>query len=108
MTISKGDILVSGWGYDQTNIDFYEVVGVTASGKSASLQRIGQDYADDQPQQPYNDFVIPNRGEAIGDPFRKKIKTNHDGEPFFTLTSYSRAYPWSGSPARQTGIGYGH
>lgn len=24
-----GDILVSSWGYEQTNVDFYQVVGIT-------------------------------------------------------------------------------
>ena len=27
-----GDVLVSSWGYDQTNKDFWRVVGLTASG----------------------------------------------------------------------------
>ncbi|MES2201167.1 MAG: hypothetical protein V4498_02840 [candidate division FCPU426 bacterium] len=27
-----GDILVASWGYDQTNIDFYQVTGLTAKG----------------------------------------------------------------------------
>ncbi len=27
-----GDILVASWGYDQTNIDFYQVTGITAKG----------------------------------------------------------------------------
>ena len=28
--MKQGDILVSSWGYEQTNVDFYEVVKVTA------------------------------------------------------------------------------
>ena len=37
-----GDILVSSWGYDQTNIDFWRVVGLTASGKSVRIVPAGQ------------------------------------------------------------------
>ena len=28
--MKQGDIFVSSWGYDQTNVDFYEVVKVAA------------------------------------------------------------------------------
>ena len=31
-TISVGDFFASSWGYDQTNIDFYKVVGLTPKG----------------------------------------------------------------------------
>ncbi len=30
-TLKLGDIIYNSWGYDQTNIDFYEVVGVSAN-----------------------------------------------------------------------------
>ena len=28
--MKQGDVFVSSWGYEQTNVDFYEVVKVTA------------------------------------------------------------------------------
>ena len=37
-----GDILVSSWGYDQTNVDFWRVVGLTASGKSVRIVPAGK------------------------------------------------------------------
>jgi len=37
--VSVGDIFYHSWGYEQTNIDFYQVV--TVSGKSATFQKIG-------------------------------------------------------------------
>lgn len=36
--VKVGDIFCDSWGYDQTNIDFYQVVKV--SGKSAHIKRI--------------------------------------------------------------------
>ena len=36
------EILVSSWGYDQTNIDFWCVVGLTASGKSVRIVPAGK------------------------------------------------------------------
>lgn len=37
--VKVGDFFVSSWGYDQTNVDFYKVVGMTASGKSVKVQK---------------------------------------------------------------------
>lgn len=34
-----GDILVSSWGYEQTNVDFYQVVGITP--KCIKIREIG-------------------------------------------------------------------
>ena len=39
-----GDILVSSWGYDQTNVDFYEIT--EARGKTVWLRRIAADSVD--------------------------------------------------------------
>lgn len=38
--LSVGDILVCSWGYEQTNIDYYEVVKILP--KSVVIQEIGQ------------------------------------------------------------------
>lgn len=40
--LKVGDIFYSSWGYDQTNIDFYKVLEITKSGKSARIQMVGQ------------------------------------------------------------------
>jgi len=39
--VSPGDIFCYSWGYDQTNVDFYQVIRCTP--KSAVLRRIGQE-----------------------------------------------------------------
>lgn len=39
--VEVGDVFYSSWGYDQTNIDYYKVVGLTKSGKSAKIVQIG-------------------------------------------------------------------
>lgn len=38
--VKKGDIFYNSWGYDQTNIDWYQVVEVTKTGKSVKIKRI--------------------------------------------------------------------
>jgi hypothetical protein len=42
-TLEIGSVFCSSWGYDQTNVDFYEVVGFTSTGRSVRLRKIGQD-----------------------------------------------------------------
>jgi len=38
--VKKGDIFYNSWGYDQTNIDWYQVVEVTKTGKSVKIKRL--------------------------------------------------------------------
>ena len=40
--VEVGDIFERSWGYDQTNVDFYRVIALTKSGKSAKVIKIGQ------------------------------------------------------------------
>jgi hypothetical protein len=40
-SISIGDCFHTHWGYDQTNVEMYKVVGFTKSGKSAIIREIG-------------------------------------------------------------------
>ena len=40
-SVKVGDLFYSSWGYDQTNIEFFKVVGLTKSGKSAKVRQIG-------------------------------------------------------------------
>ena len=42
--VSVGDIFSTSWGYDQTNVEFFEVVRVTKA--SAVLRRIGSEVRD--------------------------------------------------------------
>ena len=41
--VQVGDLFACSWGYDQTQVDFYEVTGVTPSGKSVRVQSIQQE-----------------------------------------------------------------
>lgn len=40
--IKVGDIFHTHWGYDQTNLEYFKVVGFTKSGKSARVIQIGR------------------------------------------------------------------
>lgn len=44
-TYKVGDIFRTSWGYDQTNVEFYEIVGL--SGKIATVREIGAESIED-------------------------------------------------------------
>jgi len=66
--VEVGDVLRSSWGWEQTNIDFYQVVEV--KGKSVVIQEIGQ-------VKTYNDQMFgtcfPCVGQFIGEKMTKRI-----------------------------------
>ena len=84
-----GDLFNSSWGYEQTNIDFYQVVRVisentievrSCAGKQVSYQNLsGQVKAD--------------KGNLSGDPKTYRVLYDMDGNPSFKVASYARAFP---------------
>ena len=96
-----GAILYSSWGYEQTNIDFYEVTKILGP-QMVEIREIGKDFVGDQggPQ----DKVMPDKGNFIGPPMRKRVSVGGS----IRLTSYASAYRWDGKPKYQTGFGWGH
>ena len=91
-----GDILVSSWGYDQTNIDFYEVVQV--KGKGTVVIRQVQEKIVRQGDQ--EEDVVPEPGKFEGEPLLRRVKPGD--RPGVKLESYAWAYLWDGKPKRQT------
>lgn len=88
--VKVGDIFVSMWGYDQTNVDYYQVTAL--KGKTmVVLQAIGYEVVG------HNGFmqstVKPVRDNFIEgeEPITKKIQSCGN-EPFVSLNSYANAY----------------
>jgi hypothetical protein len=100
-----GQTLVCSWGYDQTNIDYYEVIAVR--GQVVDIQEIGQHFIDQQG--PSGDTVIPFRGHR-GKIIKSKRPQTHDNGKTWSLhmTSYAWAHPWDGKPDHQTDPSFGH
>ena len=94
-----GDILVSSWGYDQTNIDYYQVIERTA--KMATIQKIGKERLDSG--YPSEDKVMPVKDAFVGKPKKKKVGTYG-----ITISSFQTASLWDGKPDYQTAYGWGH
>ena len=106
-----GDFLYSSWGYDQTNIDFYKVVGLVGktmveimpvcSKLDSSNPPCDMVVPSDEPRE-YDVVLGMNRGDK--NVFRKKAK---DGS--VTLRS---GYYWASvcddKPKYETSSGWGH
>ena len=86
----------ASWGYDQTNIDYYEVVSRTA--KTVQLRPIAKRLV--RATGDMSELVEPIPGKYIGSAFRRKVHTEH--RDAVQIDSVSAAYPWDGTPDHQT------
>ncbi len=87
-----GDIAYSSWGYDQTNIDYYQVVKVSAASvwlRPVAAQRTETGWA--------TGTTEPLPGQFTGPAFRRKLQTGYSRWGV-TITSYAGAWPWDGAP----------
>lgn len=96
-----GDILYASWGYDQTNVDFYEVVGITKSGASVKVVEIGSKRVSGSEV-----VAVPGTGTG-GKVLTKRVSKSSYGYSI-AIESYSSAYLWDGKPKYETPAGYGH
>jgi hypothetical protein len=115
--VKVGDFFSCSWGYDQTNVDFYEVVGLTA--KSVKLIPAASAQVDDQGHGITH--VAPLAGTRpayashlpIDKPSTKRARIWWDRyEGRFTVSvrmaSYASASLWNCKPKYETGAGWGH
>jgi hypothetical protein len=101
--MKDGDILYSSWGYDQTNIDFYEVVGVV--GKQVLIREVETKVV----RRGHGaDSVVPVPGRYIGAVLKKIPQKGYRGEPYVKVSDSQSAYPWDGKPKDRTAPGWGH
>lgn len=102
-TLKLGDILYTSWGYDQTNVDFYQVVEVVGAN-SVKIQKVAQALSSEKESGGPADYVVAVPGKFLGDPMLKRVSAGN----YITMTSYSSASLWNGKPKYQTGFGWGH
>jgi hypothetical protein len=94
--VSKGDIFVSSWGYEQTNVDFYRVVEPAAYGKFAKLQKIAKKMVDSSGYSSMAGKCVADLDSPGGEIFSKKVLGQKYGAPSFKFSSYSYASKWDG------------
>lgn len=106
--VKVGDIFVSSWGYDQTNIDFYQVVKM--SGFMVDIRPLRTDNVGSSGDMSY--YEMPRHGvfldpEKFGDrakTLRKKVQKGWGGgdSVYLRLTSFSSATLWDGTKQLST------
>lgn len=113
-----GDILRSSWGYDQTNVDYYQVVSMTKASvyiRKICKRSVGCDAS--------TEYVMPCPGmweDAYASSYKaknaiysekgaiKRFRAKDQGGYGVAIESYRDAYLWDGEKNYQTAAGYGH
>jgi hypothetical protein len=96
-TMQVGTVLSSSWGYDQTNVDYYEVVGVSASRQTVTIRPIAQRTVEDGPLM--TGCCWPVAGEYIGPARTHRVGP---GESVKVRDWGVWARPWAGTLDRWT------
>jgi len=95
--VEEGALFYESWGYDQTNINFYQVV--KALPKSVYIREVASTVVEDLESQ---ELVVPVPDNFIGKEMIKRV--NDIGKDYcLRMTSFSTAFVWSGAPLARTG-----
>lgn len=99
--VSKGQIFDCQWGYEQTNVDFYEAQNDAEVGRFVTLRKLkSRSLGEDSFM---SGKCLPVPGEYEGEPFRRKVKDGWQaGTVWITMNSYSGMSPWDGQPVRES------
>lgn len=91
---SRGLILVASWGYDQTNVDAYEVVSVVGP-HTVEVEQIGTVRATDDTSAALSmsEKVVPDPTARTGKITRHRVRNGAIASPV-----YGSAAPWHGMP----------
>lgn len=92
--VKPGMVFVSTWGYEQTNVDFYQVVEIKKS--MAVIRKISGATAESLSDMSENVVAIKD-SFTDDEPMKKKINFSNN-EPYFTINSFSWASLWDGRP----------
>jgi hypothetical protein len=92
-----GAIMSSSWGYDQTNIDFYEIVKIT--DKTIWLIEIGK--IKGQETSFMTNTVMPNKEVKVGKMFHRKLCWT-EGKIAGCSIEYGWCSIWNGQPETES------
>lgn len=91
-SLAVGDILYTSWGYDQTNVEFYEVRAVR--GAVVDLQEVQADRKE-HAALAMQGTTTPKRGQYVGALLKSKRPNSTNA---VRIDSVSTARPWDGTP----------
>lgn len=95
--MTVGAILYSSWGYEQTNIDFYEVTRATKCFIELRLVHSKSEAAGWM-----QNYVVPAKGDfASSEPIMRKV-LGTEKSPYVNINSYACAWLWDGAPKLET------
>lgn len=97
------DILYSSWGYDQTNVDFYQVTALR--GKQVVLREISKKVVREERGA---DYVVAQPHHFTGPEIKKIPQTSGGDRMYVKIDNSQWAYKWDGKPQYQTAGGWGH
>ena len=113
--VKVGDVFYTSWGYDQTNVDFYQVIAITEGG--CYIRPIGGGI-DEKKSYRGADYVYPilnkwnSRDSFINDSpkgvFKKTNVSRYDNAPYIKLASFAYGHLYKGGSIYETAAGYGH
>lgn len=98
--LKEGDILYTSWGYEQTNVDFYQVTKILGE-RMVEIREIWQ--TRDTTDMPYDQgHCIPVK-DSFKDskPLKKVVKHGNT----VNIASYANAWLWDGKPCRYSTYG---
>jgi len=124
MKVNIGDIFVNKWGYGQTNVDFYQVVDLSKSGKTAYLRKLSQ-YSTDENGKPQkrnysngSGYTMPKKNRFVdftdetpdlkSKMLKRRVMVHSKDRPYFymnsarSMVSGQIAWPWDGKPVRES------
>lgn len=97
--IALGTVFSTSWGYDQTNVEFFEVVGHYGK-KGVQVRPVSSRVVSADGG---CNYVMPNIGSYCGE------ATKHIVSTFNSLTiDGHHAHLWGGNPQYETAFGWGH
>lgn len=89
-SVKVGDIFVCSWGYEQTNVDCYQVT--SKKGSQVELREINQEMVPDSAGHDSCHVIpVPNSFQENKLPFTKML-----GDECIKMNSYSSAFLWDG------------
>ncbi|QSB03778.1 hypothetical protein JWZ98_22980 (plasmid) [Methylomonas sp. EFPC1] len=98
-----GEIVYAVWGYEQTNVDFFEVVRVSTA-RSAVIRRIESNTVEDKPGS-MTGYATPKPGQFVAVAKEETRRANGFQRLHGGKSSLGDLQKWNGKPCRVTWYG---
>jgi len=99
-TLQVGEVVTYSWGYDQTNLEFFEIVARTE--KTVTLRPIGGNCI--EASGPGGNRFVPMRTKYLGPALNPKpVRPGN-----YITMPHGCAHKWSGRPCYETDSMFGH